>query len=36
LRRRPNPDQAHATMMAAAGVDDASTVDGLLVVGAAG
>jgi Family of unknown function (DUF5994) len=30
------PDQAHATMMAAAGVDDASTVDGLLVVGAAG
>ena len=31
-----DPDQAHATMMAAAGVDDASTVDGLLVVGAAG
>ena len=30
------PDQAHATTTAAAGVDDASTVDGLLVVGAAG
>jgi hypothetical protein len=31
-----DPDQAHATLMAAAGVDDVSTVDGLLVVGAAG
>jgi hypothetical protein len=30
-----DPEQAHATMMAAAGPHDASTVDGLLVVAAA-